>query len=266
MPKQVQAFPNLVYLELTEERKLHLDIFKPKKNGRKKRPAVLMIQGGGWLAGAKENLIPMAEQLAKKGFVAVTVEYRLGDEAAYPAAVCDLKAAVRWLRKNAEKYDVDTNKIAAYGCSAGAQLATLLGATNGLSLFDEHTQNLSYSADIQAVLNIDGIVSFVHSEAKPEWTGRSANLWLGDYSEHNERWKAASPLEYANKNTPPILFVNSALPRFHAGRDDFIFILNQNKIYNQVHTFEDAPHSFWLVNPWFEPTLKYSVRFLKKIF
>ncbi|MFK7949726.1 MAG: alpha/beta hydrolase fold domain-containing protein [Saprospiraceae bacterium] len=266
LPKQVEAFSNVVYLELENGRKLHLDVFKPKRRKHKKRPAILMIHGGGWMTGSKENLIPMAQQLAKKGFVTVTVEYRLGGESSYPSAVYDLKSAVRWLRANAEIYNIDTNKIAAYGCSAGAHLATLLGTTNNNSHFDKPTQNAEYSANVQAILNIDGIVSFIHQEAKPEWSGRSANAWLGDYNDNFERWKSASPLEYVDKNTPPILFINSSKPRFHAGRDDFIAIIDQHNIYHKTHTFENSPHAFWLLEPWFEPTLKYSLRFLKKVF
>ena len=266
MPKQVKAFRNLVYLELQNGRKLHLDVFQPQKVKHNKCPVVLMIHGGGWIHGSKENLIPMAQQLAKNGFVAMTVEYRLGGESPYPAAVYDLKTAVRWIRANAKTYHIDTNKIAVYGCSAGAHLATLLGTTNLQTHFDEHQDYANYSAQVHAILNIDGIVSFTHPEAKPEWTGRSANAWLGDFNEHVNRWQAASPLKYVDENTPPTLFVNSSQPRFHAGRDDFIAILNQHNTYHKTYTFDDAPHAFWLLDPWFEPTLKYSIRFLKKVF
>lgn len=266
LPKGVLAHSNLVYTELEGGRQLHLDVFRPGKGKNRMRPAVLVIHGGGWRVGSKENMHPMAQQLAKKGFVTVVVEYRLSGEAPYPAAVHDLKSAVRWIRANAASYGINDSKIAAYGCSAGAHLATLLGTTNGLSLFDKHAENSSYSADIQAILNIDGIASFIHPEAEPEWTGPSANAWLDNKAENYERWKEASPLEYAGENTPPILFVNSSFPRFHAGREDLLVILNQYGTYNVVHTFEGSPHGFWLFEPWFEPTLKLASRFLNKVF
>ena len=257
---------NLVYLVLDNGRQLHLDVFFPRKNRKKPKPGILMIHGGGWISGAKENLIPMAQHLAKQGYVTVTAEYRLGGEAPYPAAVHDLKTAVRWMRAQAISLGIDTNKIAAYGCSAGAHLASLLGTTNEQTLFDVHPDYVGYSATIQAVLNIDGIVSFIHPEAKPEWTGRSANAWLGAYEKHYERWKEASPLEYAGADTPPFLFVNSSYPRFHAGRDDLFKILDKHQIYHEAHTFEGSPHGFWLVKPWFKPTCKYTVDFLEKVF
>ncbi|GJM33898.1 MAG: hypothetical protein DHS20C18_28990 [Saprospiraceae bacterium] len=266
LPKRVQAKSNVVYTNHKGERPLHLDIFYSKKKKKKKRPAILMIHGGGWTTGSKENLIPMAQQLAKEGYITVTVEYRLSAEAQYPAAIYDLKTAVRWIRAHADEFGIDTNRIAAYGCSAGAHLASFLGATNGLPQFEGSLDNQTFSSDVQAVLNIDGILSFIHPEAKPEWTGPSANRWLDDYGSYYERWKEASPLEYAGKATPPFLFVNSSFPRFHAGRDDLIVILSENGIYNEGYTFDDSPHGFWLLDPWFEPTLKYSLGFLKKVF
>ena len=67
------------------------------------------------------------------------------------------------------------------------------------------------------------------------------------------------------ENSPPILFINSSIPRFHAGRDEVINKLNKFLIYNEVHTLENSPHSFWLFDPWFEKTGKFVVQFLKNV-
>ncbi|MCP9236122.1 alpha/beta hydrolase [Lewinella sp. JB7] len=264
LPAGVVADTNRVYFTAAGDRELHLDVFRLPAD--ELRPGVLMIHGGGWTTGSKENLTPMAQRLAGLGYVTVTPEYRLSAEAPYPAAVIDLKQAVRWMRAHAGEYGIDTNRIAAYGCSAGGQLASLLGVTNGPLLYDTVSPWVGYSADVQAVLNIDGIVSFIHPEAEPEWTGRSANAWLGDFKGNYLQWREASPLEYAGIGTPPFLFVNSSYPRFHAGRQDFIDILHRQGTYSEVQTFADAPHAFWLLDPWFEPTLEYAVRFLGRIF
>ncbi len=263
MYRSVRRVANLVYTEVNGERPLHIDVFH-RKGKRRKRPAVLLIHGGGWTSGAKENLIPMAVELAKRGYVTATVEYRLSAEAPYPAGVQDLKAAVRWLRANAPAYGIDPDRIAAYGCSAGAHLASLLGTTNELSLYAGNGERQQVSAAVQAVLNIDGIVSFIHPESAPERTGRAANAWLGKYE--NPNWREASPLEYAGADSPPFLFVNSAYPRFHGGRDDLFVVLDRYNIYHEAHTFAGAPHGFWLLEPWFKPTLKHSRSFLKRVF
>lgn len=246
-------------------RELHLDVFYPARKRKKKYPGVLMIHGGGWSSGSKAHQVPMARQLAKKGYVAVAVAYRLSPEAPYPAGMLDVKAAVRWMRARADDYGLDADQIAALGCSSGAQMASLLGTTGGTSLFKDSTNNPSYSSRVQAVVNIDGIVSFIHPEAAAE--GKAAGRWLGgSRAEAAENWRSASPLEYADEKTPPFLFVNSSIPRFHAGRDDLINVLKRHGIYYKVHTLSDSPHSFWLVHPWYKETLKYVKVFLKRVF
>src|SRR5690606_34575418 len=102
-------------------RQLKVDVYHPNEKADQPFPAVLLIHGGGWVSGSKENLRPMAQRLAQEGFVAVVIEYRLSREAPYPAAVIDIKAALDWMRKNASKFNLDKDEIAVLGASAGAQ-------------------------------------------------------------------------------------------------------------------------------------------------
>ncbi|UII23420.1 alpha/beta hydrolase [Fulvivirga ligni] len=259
--KNIRENYNVPYVDVGRE--LTVDVFYPLDNS-KQYPAVLLIFGGGWSSGEKANQVPMAQSLAKAGYVAVVPDYRLSPEIAYPAGVHDLKAAIRWMRANSSDYQIDTTQIAVLGCSAGAQLATLLGVTGDLPQLEGEEGDLNHSSSVQAIVNIDGIVSFIHPEAEE---GKYAAKWLGGYKDEvPEVWKEASPLEYVDESTPPTLFINSAQPRFHAGRDDMLSILNKHEIFNQTHTLPDSPHSFWLVHPWFEPTLKYTVEFLDHVF
>ena len=120
------------------------------------------------------------------------------------------------------------------------------------------------TSNVQAIIDIDGILAFRHPESEE---GTVAGLWLGgSYDEKPDVWKEASALTHINKNTPPTLFINSSKPRFHAGRDDMIAILNQYKIYSEVKTLENSPHSFWFLNPWFDETINTTTQFLNKIF
>lgn len=248
----------------TGNRNLLLDIYYPKKK-KPRHPAVLLIFGGGWRSGDKSQNQAMAMELASKGYVAVSAEYRLTPEAVYPAAVHDLKAAIRWMRRYAKQYGIDTSRIAVLGCSAGGQLAALVGTTNNDPAFDEpQPQYPGVSSNVQAIIDIDGVLAFHHPESTE---GTVAAQWLsGTYPENPANWEAASALNHVNANTPPVLFVNSSLPRFHAGRDDMIAKMNQLGIYSEVHTLPDTPHPFWFFHPWFNTLMEYCVAFLNKTF
>lgn len=246
----------------SKERILHLDAFVNKK--QKQNPAVIMIHGGGWRSGNKSQMNPLAQEIASKGYSCFTIEYRLSLEAKYPYGVYDVKNAIRFIKDNAKKFNVDPNKIAVLGCSSGGQMAALIGTTNGVSAFDDPSNKSKSSSKVNAIINVDGILAFRHPESSE---GEMASFWLGgSYEEKTENWKNASALSHTNKNTPPILFINSSIDRFHAGRDDMIKILNQYKIYSEVHTIENSPHSFWFFQPWFNPTVDFTTNFLKKTF
>jgi len=267
----VVAHTNLIYRELRDtpygDRALHLDVFHPAGNKGSRHSVVVLIHGGGWRSGSRSHLVPMAQRLAAAGHVAVPVEYRLALEAKYPASILDIKAAIRWLREHQDEYGIDPGKVAVLGCSSGAQLATLIGMTNDKPLYELPREGPAASTDVQAIINVDGVVSFIHPEAEAEIKGDAASTWLGArYEERPELWKEASPLEHAGPQSPPILFVNSSIPRFHAGRDDLIARLNRYGIYSEVHTLENTPHPFWLFHPWFEPTTDHVARFLDRVF
>lgn len=263
----IAAFEDLVYNSVDENRELHLDIFRPKNKNI--CPALIMIHGGGWRSGNKIMQRPMAQAIATEGFVTIAVEYRLSLEAKYPAAVHDIKTAIRFVKDNAENFNIDTTKIAIEGESAGGQLAMLVAMTNGITHFDGDRCGTKSTSNVHAAIDVDGIVSFLmpgslNIERKPDSPDA---FWLGGtFADKPMIWKEASPLFYVGKNSVPTLFICSSVPRFHAGRDEMIDMLSQNDIYSESHTLTDSPHSFWLFEPWFEPTKKYIVDFLNKIF
>ena len=263
LPAGVTSKENMVY-RTVGNRALHLDVFYPKRKSGKGYPGVLLIHGGGWRSGDKKMEWPMAQQLAAQGYVTATVEYRLSLEAPYPAAVHDLKAAVRWLRAHAQTFQLDTSKIATYGTSAGGQLAALLGTTSGSEKLEGQGPYRSHSSDMQAIVDIDGILAFKHPESKE---GAVAAQWLGGTAQEAPKaWAEASALTHTGKNTPPVLFVGSSQTRFLAGKMDMIRVLDQEGIYHESYLIPDTPHTFWLFEPWFAPTLQYTVNFLNTVF
>lgn len=260
---------DLVYYSLGE-RKLHIDVFYPEKKGEAV-PGILLIHGGGWASGTKSHLVPMAQKLAQIGYVAASVEYRLSPEALYPAGIVDLKTALKWLKINSASFGLDTSQIATLGTSSGATLASLLGTSLENEKFLSHPMSENVSDAVHAIVNIDGIVDFTD----PNESGKDNNpqkpsagaRWFGyTYKQKPELWLEASAITYVNKNTPPTVFINSALPRFHAGRNYYLEVLNKNGIYNEVHTIANTPHPFWLCYPWFDETVDYISDFLEKVF
>lgn len=260
---------NVVYTSYGK-RKLRLNIIYPEGNTQL-YPAVILVHGGGWRSGDRSQQIPIALEIASAGFVTATVEYRLSPEALYPAAIFDLKCAVRWMRANSINYNIDTNRIAVLGCSSGGHLVSMVGVTNGNQKFEGYGNYLNHSSSVHAVINIDGILDFTD----PAESGKDQDpekpsvgkLWLGySYKDNPKIWSEASPINYINHNTPPFLFINSSIDRFHAGREILIDKLNKYNTYSEVYTFPDSPHSFWFFHPWFNPTNKIIIGFLDKIF
>lgn len=251
---------DLVY-NIVDSRQLHLDAYY--KKGRKIQPAVLLIHGGGWKSGDKSQMKIYAQELAIKGYSCFTIEYRLSPEAQYPAAIFDVKNAIKYIKANAKKFNVNPDKVAILGCSSGGQMAALIGTTNN-NLGYESASVINENASVQAIIDLDGILAFKHPESEE---GKAASLWLGgSYEEKPEIWKQASALNHVSASTPPILFINSDMTRFHAGRTDMISKLNSYNIYSEVKYIPNSPHSFWFFNPWFQPMVKYTVEFLDKIF
>lgn len=249
------------------KRALLLDVFQPAKMGN--HTAIIIIHGGGWRSGNRTQHYPLAQHLANLGYTCFTPEYRLSTEALFPAAVYDIKAAIRWVRANAAKYNFDTGKIAIAGFSAGGELAAFMGTTGNMPLFEGVLSRNIVSSQVNAVVDIDGTLSFVHPESGEGDDSKrpsAGTYWFGYRKNENPSlWELASPLSFVGPQTPPFLFLNSAVARMHAGREDFIRIQNRHNIYSEVHTFEGTPHSFCLFEPWFQPTVNYIDGFLKKV-
>jgi acetyl esterase/lipase len=269
VPDGVKAERDIVYTTLEKtpygKRELRLDIFRPEKAG--KRPAIVMIHGGGWRSGTRQMQVPMAEMLAAKGFVTIPVEYQLSLEAKYPAAVYNIKSAIRWIRLNADKYGIDTSRIAISGCSAGGQLASLIGLTNGLSQFEGNLGNTGASSKVHAVIDIDGVIDFMAPlSLNLKRKSNSPDIeWLGgSFEEKPLVWKEASPIFWASESMVPVLFVNSGYTWFHAGRDELIGMMKDWGTYYELHGFDIKVHPFWLFHPWVDTTVDYMANFFEQ--
>jgi acetyl esterase/lipase len=190
-----------------------LDIYFPERV-KGPVPVVVWLHPGGFAAGDKDMAKANAGALAARGYATVSANYRLAGEARFPAQIFDAKAAVRWVRANAGKYNFNTNRIATWGISAGATLAALLGtAGNVKELEDLSMGNATESSRVDAVIDWFGPIDFLtmssqrqHTSPKPapenDKSGESL-MFGGPVSAVPEKYKAASAIYYVNAECPP---------------------------------------------------------------
>jgi acetyl esterase/lipase len=204
---------NLVYSRAGDS-ELSLDLARPEGEGP--FPAIVFIHGGGWYMGTRLGYRDDIEEAARRGFVTVTISYRLMKfDAAekdtttatpnFPAQVHDAKAAVRWLRANAGKYHVDPDRIGASGQSAGGHLSLMLGLTDPEAGLEGDGGHAEQSSRVQAVVNVFGPTAMAdcYRGSSVAWIFR---LFLdGTPDEAPETYEAASPIHYATSDDPPIL-------------------------------------------------------------
>jgi pectinesterase len=275
VPATVRTVRNVAYVRYGA-RSLYLDLYLPASAQRKPVSGIVFVHGGAWRVGTRENFAPMAIRMAERGYAAATISYRLAGEAPYPAAVQDVKAAVRWMRAHAADYRIDPTHIAVAGGSAGGQIASLAGVTDATPRFDPQAAHSEVSSAVQAIVNIDGLSDF---RAEVERLRKDAasrqrmseDAWFGGWfqgseAEKSAAWREASPLSYVGPATPPILFIGSAQPRFSIGRDAMVARLQADGVDTQVVVLPDTPHSFWLFDPWLQPTVDATVAFLNRHF
>lgn len=242
---------------------LRADVFFPTMDDGL-RPGVVLVHGGGWRSGKRQFLEPMARRLAAEGYVATVIDYRLSREALYPAAVEDIGRAVEWLRSRSGDFALDPDQIALLGTSAGGHLAVLAG------VMGRNQPGGGWGRAVQAVVNIDGVVDMSSNNArrfedvpeKPSLFG----LWIGGrFADYPELWRQASPLQQLGETVPPTLFVNSSQARFRVGREAFLHKLRHRGIAHESFTFADTPHTFWLFERWFAPTVQQVLAFFERV-
>ena len=202
LPDWVHVDPNIAYDSHAETK---LDILKPK-TATGKRPGVLFIHGGGWVGGAKENVVSnFCLPYLEKGFVVANVEYRLAKSALAPAAVSDVLKAAEWFQKNAEKYGVDPKKIIVSGDSAGGHLALMVGLT-------PRQANVGNPAKVAAIVNFYGITDVGDVLEGPNMKAYAVG-WIPDsMADRRDLAHRVSPQTWVRKKLPPSLTI-------HGGED-----------------------------------------------
>lgn len=210
---------NLAYASISDAQKL--DLYVPTgKDGP--FPVVIYVHGGGWQQGDKREPVQrgQVDALLKGGYAVASLNYRLSGEATFPAAIQDVKTAVRWLRANADTYQLDNKHFGAWGDSAGANLVSLLGTSceaPGLDGEGKDISNADQSSCVQAVVDFYGPTNFLLMDQ--EYSGLSCppnsgkhhlptspeSKYVGGALAQNQALvKAANPITYISKDDPPV--------------------------------------------------------------
>jgi acetyl esterase/lipase len=228
-----------------DDQHLQLDLARPK-NGDGPFPAVVCIHGGGFRAGTREGYDKTCVALAERGYVAVTITYRLAPKYPFPAAVQDSKAAVRWLRANAAKYHIDPKRIGAFGGSAGGHLAQFLGVTAGVKEF-EGEGNLDQSSAVACVVNFYGPSDFTKSYGRSVDAAEVLPLFFGGDLEHKRREHIiGSPLYWVTPDAAPTLCVHGTDDKFvaHEQAEWIVEKLKAATVEAELLTLQGAGHGF----------------------
>jgi acetyl esterase/lipase len=216
LPHSVKVDRNIQYAKVGDQ-SLRLDIYSPKKPVGK-LPVVVWIHGGAWNSGSKD-FCPIGF-MAAQNLAIVSMDYRLDTVAPFPAQLYDCKGVIRWLRANADKYNLDANHIGVFGASAGGHLALLLATTaDNPKMEGDVGGNLNFSSRVQCVCAFYPPTDLNRLVADPKFradaNGEVAKLLGGAVAQNVDKANFASPLFYVDKNCAPVFLL-------HGGADTLV--------------------------------------------
>lgn len=197
-------------------RDLLLDLYLPE-SGTRPMPVVVWIYGGAWRAGSKDDgQTRGALWLLQHGYAVAAFNYRLSQEAKFPAQIQDAKAAVRWLRRHGPEFGLDGERMAAWGASAGAHLAALLGVSAGVEELEGQLEEGEAPARVRAVVDFFGPTDFLQMDAHALPGGMKhdpaespeSQLIGGPIQENREKVARANPVTYVSSGDAPFLILH----------------------------------------------------------
>ena len=248
----VQLQEKIVYCRVGDE-ELLLDAYLPQKDGVS--PAILVVHGGAWRMGNRKQLRGYATALAEMGFVCFAIDYRLAPGHKFPAQIEDCRAAVKWIRQHAGKYNADATRLGAIGYSAGGHLVSLLGTTGQ----DACEENGNIDMRLQCVAAGGAPTDFRWFPDKGKW----AEYWMGgDLDSVPDKFRQASATVFVDKDDPPIFFFNGT-------KDELVPVLWSKVCYDalkaagvktELYQIEGASHMQAAANP---QALEKAYQFLK---
>jgi len=241
IPPNIKVIVDIEYIE-GGGKEQSLDILQPLKPIHQSMSVIVFIHGGAYQGGDKhdgwEYLLPLVD----KDFIGVSINYRLSQQAVFPAQIEDCKSAIRYLRAHADKYNLDPKRIGIWGVSAGGHLAALLGTSSGIEELENGPWQ-GYSSEVQAVCDWFGPVNFLSfgtQSKRQNHNSPESKLFGGPIAEKKALANMASPLKYIDSNDPPFLVMH--------GTDDKIIPYEQSRLLVTALTEARVPVTFISLN------------------
>ena len=212
VPDNIEAIKDVVYKKV-DSINLKLDIYR-LKDLTETAPVLVFIHGGAWKSGKRSDYLPYLLDYAEKGYITATISYRLSQVAPFPAAVHDVKCAIRWIKAHAIDYQINPDKMAVIGGSAGGHLAMMAAYSND-NMFSEECKD-SINTKVKAVVNIYGPTDLTTPYARQH---ESVEKFMGmTYNEDPQSFVVASPKTYICwKSIPAKSLPGPARPTIVAG-------------------------------------------------
>lgn len=250
-PQGTIMHSNIAYANDTLKKHL-LDIYLPA-NAKKNLPLVVWIHGGAWMLNDKYADMSYMTNTVKgfldSGYALASIDYRWSTQAKFPAQIQDCNMAIQFLYDHAGEYNIDKNKIALIGFSAGGHLASLLGLSNNNHVKTFYADDKKTAFKIKCVLDFYGPSDFLMLASLPDTSiNNSRNpvaVLLGNMQvDRPDLAKAASPVTYIDKDDPPFLIVQGEKDESVPNTQSKILSswLTLNKVPNKLIIVKDAPH------------------------
>ncbi|HYW80732.1 MAG TPA: alpha/beta hydrolase [Thermoguttaceae bacterium] len=251
-PEGVKVVRDIVYAKYGD-RDVMLDLYLPEKIDKKPIACIVVIHGGGWRSGNKERFARFAADLAEHGYAAACIGYRLLPEVTFPAPIVDCKAAVRWVRANAEKYSIDPDRIGAIGGSAGAHLVAMLGTSHQVAELEGDGGQPGVSSRIHAVVALATPADLTRYGQRIGMAKKMIQL--------------TSPITHVDDQSAPILLIHSdddpVVP--YQMSVDLKAKYEAKGVRAELVTIERGGHAFWNSQKWFPDTMTRAKKFFDEV-
>ena len=283
----VNYIPDVVYEQVPsrgyQNVAMKMDVLQPQK--KEKLPAIVFVTGGGFINANRANGLQLRMRLAEEGYVVTSITYRVAPTAQFPEPLEDVKASIRYLRANADKFNIDPARIGIIGGSAGGYLSAMAAATSGMKDFDKG-ENLQDSSAVKCAVDLYGLSDLTkvgddysdEVKAAHKSAGATEALWVngssvfggrdGGILAYPDAAEAANPIHYIGEHSAPMLLMHGTADHVVSpSQTDLMFqALKQHGIEAERYVIPDAQHGgiYWVQNQVLDVIVDFFDRHLKK--